>query len=174
MNVRQIGLLLAGAVLQQASITKRRLGLGWQPSHLAPSTPGELLKEYDRCAGSEGRRQFRVWSGGSDATIYGSPEANYASRFWHDITHVRARLGFTFTDELATAELQIIELTEAGLSAEAIDLFRIDTQGQSHYADLTGGAFPADQLAFAEFILDRWMGPEYLRQHVMDAIAAGL
>lgn len=174
MNVRQIGLLLAGAVLQQASITKRRLGFGWKPTHVAPDTLEELRDEYRASSRSKGRRQFRVWSGGSDATVYGSPDANYAFRFWHDITHVESGLGLTFQEELETAQLQVNQLAGAGIPAGAVDLFRIDTQGQTHYADLTGGAFPADQLAFAEFILDRWQGPKYLRQRVIDAIAAGL
>lgn len=156
MNVRQIGLLLAGAVLQQASITKRRLGFGWHPANVAPSTMEELRDEYSSCRAAGLGAGFRVWSGGSDLTVYGSPEANYAFRFWHDITHVEAGLGLTFHEELATAQLQINQL--GGLPERAIDLFRIDTQGQTHYADITGGEFPDDQLGFAAELLPlmRW------------------
>ena len=157
MSVRQIGLLLAGAVLQQASLTKRRLGFGWHPANVAPSTMEELRVEYERLRWGLGK-SFRVWSGGSDATIYGSPEGNYAFRFWHDITHVEAGLGLTFTEELATAQLQINELAESGVPQRALDLFQIDTQGQTHYADITGGKFPEDQLGFATELLPlmRW------------------
>lgn len=97
-----------------------------------------------------------VWSGASDATIYGAPEVNHAFRAWHDAAHVAGMHEFTLAGEAATAERQVRELLAAYPRAPRawLALLRAEVTGQAeHFA--AHGSFPADQAAFIRSYVER-------------------
>jgi len=93
-----------------------------------------------------------VYSGGSGATIYGSPAANIAFRAWHDATHVRLGADFSRDGEVRTAREQVAQARAAGASAAALACLWMDTFGQVEYF-AAHGTFPVDQVAFVRAAL---------------------
>ena len=47
-----------------------------------------------------------VWAGGSDLTIYGDREANYAFRAWHDWCYWRNNLDHSMAGEITACRMQ--------------------------------------------------------------------
>lgn len=95
-----------------------------------------------------------VWSGGSDKTIYLTPEINHASRYWHDATHIRLQADFSLSGELtvAAAQIEFASMVFGPGSLEVL-LLTADTVGQAlHYAK--SGMFVEDQLAFARAFIE--------------------
>jgi hypothetical protein len=95
--------------------------------------------------------RMAVWSGGSDATIFASREINYAFRAWHDWTHWRYQLPFTFEGECAAAFVQVAHLwrvygRNSDTRAQAA-LLLCEVIGQGAWNEAHGG-FLADQVAF--------------------------
>lgn len=146
----QYGLSL-GRVFQQFG----ELGKDYIPSPNAPNTFEELMQEWHACctAGllSGTRVPFRVYAGDSGTSIYGTPEANYAFRYMHDIVHVQLGLEFDVADEIATAKAQLRML--GPLTKEEIRTFLIDTAGQALYHVMTG-EFVEDQAAFVQSVYE--------------------
>ena len=117
------------------------------PVEDAPSTYQELRQWWCTSAGAS---RFRVFSGNSDTSIYGSPEANYAFRAMHDYLHLVYRYEFDLLGELKTALKQEARL--GCLSAEEQLVFRVDTIGQSLYHFLSGGGYVEDQRGFCAWV----------------------
>lgn len=93
---------------------------------------------------------FPVFSGNSDTSIYGSPEALFAFRAMHDYLHLVYRYEFDLLGEMKTARKQEARL--GCLSAEEQLVFRIDTIGQSLYHFLSGGNYVEEQQHFCAWV----------------------
>jgi hypothetical protein len=148
----------AGKTLGQWHILKahkksRVLGFSYEPSDEAPST-FEGVKAAYRSAMMK-RHAFPVWSGGSDATIYQSPEANFAFRYLHDTAHVECSGDFTFEGERKTALHMAQGVIQAFGDSLETRIYLADSLGQVHFHAQTGGQFPADQAAFVSFVVAR-------------------
>lgn len=145
---------LSAFVVERAVATAKYVGFSWvavEEGH--PETYEALLNEYVWCANAEGNREFRVWSGGSDHTIYTRPSVNHAFRFWHDMMHCHERLTMSYHDEVLLG-LHSAKQVAFRFGAQSLEykLFVADTIGQSTHEHLTG-AFPQDQLSFAVQLL---------------------
>ena len=143
----QYGLALGRKFLQFGE-----LGKDYIPSPDAPNTYKELIHEWQRVCSrvpGEARVPLRVYDGGSDTSIYGSPEANYAFRYFHDLVHCQLQTEFDIAGEIHTARVQEVML--GSLSAEEAWVFRIDTIGQSLYHTMTG-EFVEDQAEFVQWV----------------------
>jgi hypothetical protein len=144
-----------GLVLGRKFLQLGELGKDYIPSPNAPSTFKELMQEWHTCctAGllSGTRVPLRVYDGGSDTSIYGSPEANYAFRYFHDLVHCQLQTEFDIAGEIHTARVQ--EAMLGSLSAEEAWVFRIDTTGQALYHTMTG-EFVEDQADFVQSVYE--------------------
>lgn len=94
---------------------------------------------------------FVVWNGGSEKTIFSSPQANYAFRAWHDRCHVTGQHPFTREGELAVRDMQAAEIY--GMlgpvrSAMARKFLTAEILGQFDY-HAARGHYPDNQRAFA-------------------------
>ena len=130
------------------------LGKDYIPSPNAPNTYKELIQEWQRVCSrvpGEARVPLRVYDGGSDTSIYGSPEANYAFRYFHDLVHCQLQTEFDIAGEIHTARVQ--EAMLGSLSVEEAWVFRIDTIGQSLYHTMTGN-FVEDQADFVHCVYE--------------------
>lgn len=134
-------------VIRKAAALTKQLGFGYVDSDDAPESYPELMAYW--MESTHTRKAFPVWSGASDNTIYTSVGANYAFRFWHDSLHARNALGFNYADEVVIGTTQTNEVAEefGEFSLETL-LMHYDTVGQSTYANMNGGQFPEDQLAW--------------------------
>ncbi len=148
-DVREIALDIQfnAAVLAMAH---RLFPCGFQAAEDAPQSYEELVARLD--AG----KPMLVWSGGSEKTIYGDPEVNYAFRAWHDWCHWRGRHDFSFEGEFAAYRMQAEHLvTVYGDCPRTRRWQRIlyaEIIGQREFFDVLG-YFPYDQRAFVEFHL---------------------
>jgi hypothetical protein len=92
-----------------------------------------------------------VWAGGSDATIYGDREVNYAFRAWHDFCHWRGEFDYSLRGEAATWSLQRDQvLALFGDNTRTrwwLGLLRAEIVGQGEYFSRYQ-RFPNDQRAF--------------------------
>jgi len=118
---------------------------GFDVADSAPDTYEELKAHL-----GAGHRMV-VWSGASDATIYGCPEVNWAFRAWHDWCHWQGQHDFTLEGEAATAELQCEQLL--GLFGDTPRTRRWQRIIQTEIIEqgrhlVIHGAFPGDQRAF--------------------------
>ena len=133
---------------------------GFSVSDSAPQTFEDLISQV------ETHRQIVVWSGASDATIYGSPEVNFAFRAWHDWCHWRGRHRFTTLGEAAVAEMQCQHIIALYGACEQTQrwcrIIRAEVNGQQCYHDMHGH-FPVDQFAFVE---------RYLRENFQQQMIA--
>lgn len=124
---------------------------GWGVAPAAPNSLETLRLHVAR----EGR--ITVYSGGSEATIYGDPEVNYAARAWHAAVHLFTGYPFTFQGERMTARTQAAQLNGVygeTVAAPFIKLLYAEIVGQSEYASRDEfGRFPADQREFVRL----WM-----------------
>lgn len=94
-------------------------------------------------------KPFLVWNGGSDATVYTTPAANYAFRFWHDILHVTKGLRFDTMDEIEIGIMQTKAVqAEFGKDSLEAKIMLADTVGQSIYAQMNNGEFPDNQVSY--------------------------
>lgn len=120
---------------------------GYDVSETAPNSYAALVQHYH----DTGRME--VWSGGSDKTVFGSPEANYAFRAWHDGCHLRGMHAFTPAGEQGAFEEMVSDVrSEYGHTPEAdhmVNLLHEEIIGQLTYTQFHGGLFPVNQRAFA-------------------------
>jgi hypothetical protein len=132
------------------TVCRRILSAGYDVSDHAPQTYEELVAHL------EAGNRMTVYSGGSDRTIYGDPEVNYAFRAWHDWCHWRGRHDFSLEGELATCTMQVRQLVARyGNSSQTQRWQRIlhaEVIGQREYFD-AHGYFPEDQRAFVDSYL---------------------
>ena len=130
------------AVLQCAN---RACPRGWAVADTAPATLGEGLAMLAR----DGRPT--VWSGASDATVFGDAEINYAFRAWHDAWHYRLRAPFNRLGEQLVCAAQCADIRalygSGAIAGEFQRLLKAEIMGQLDYHACTG-EFPADQRAF--------------------------
>lgn len=131
-------------------IADRLLPMGFDVSDHAPSTYEDLLDWYNKT------RRISVWSGGSEKTIFGDREVNYAFRAWHDYHHIRLRAPFTAEGERAVLIAQQNDiLTLYGYSDKTmhwLDILNAEIIGQREYEDING-VFPDDQMEFVKSYL---------------------
>ena len=127
------------------TICNRVLPSGYDVSAAAPETYEELIAHLDA-----GERMV-VYSGGSERTIYGDPEVNFAFRAWHDWCHWRGRHDFSHMGERAACAMQADHVvTLYGDSPQTRRWRRIlqaEIIGQREFFD-RHGEFPEDQRAF--------------------------
>lgn len=84
-----------------------------------------------------------VWSGGSNATVYGDPAINHAFRAWHDSLHLKLGLDFSLESEIAVATEQSRLLHNDGLAR----LIMAEVKGQAEYF-AKHSQFPDNQVEF--------------------------
>lgn len=117
--------------------------LRYEIKDIAPSSIDEVIRNYHE------RGIVTVWSGASDATIFGDASVNYAFRAWHDLTHILTGNNFTLQGETITALHQIATLPQ-GIARIVL----IEVIGQaSHY--FQHGHFPSNQIHFTMDALKR-------------------
>ena len=132
---------MARLVIARAEVTAP----GYKVSGYAPDDYTRLLAQ----TASDG--VLTVWNGASDATIYGSAQANWAFRAWHDTWHIRLAADFTIEGERKVALAQASECD----TAEQAALIMADVLGQAEYFEYHK-AFPADQVGFVlEYVRDK-------------------
>ncbi len=128
-------------------ICSRVLPGGYDVSDTTPETYEELVALLDA-----GRRMV-VFSGGSEQTIYGDPEVNFAFRAWHDWCHWRGRHDFSHEGERAACAKQGDHLVtvygESSQTRRWRQILRAEIIGQREFFD-RHGVFPEDQRAFVE------------------------
>lgn len=128
---------------------------GFDVADEAPDTLAKLRAEV------KARGKMTVWSGASEHTIFGSAEANYHFRAWHDWCHWRYRLPFTAEGERAAAYVQVAHIARVygddELAAEMAAWVLAEVIGQAEY-QAEHGEFPADQVAFDEEAVS-WFRP---------------
>ena len=142
MNVLPLSTHFNAAVLTMAS---RVCPCGFDVLNDAPGSFDELQDYYAKTG------RLAVWSGASDATIFGNCEVNYAFRAWHDWTHLTYNLPFTLDGERETARRQREDLRKVFGNGAVTEWFsaliECEVTGQAEAFAKTG-QFPADQVAF--------------------------
>jgi hypothetical protein len=127
------------------TICNRVLPGGYDVSDAAPDTYDELIAHLD--AGG----RMLVYAGGSERTIYGDPEVNFAFRAWHDWCHWRGRFDFSHEGERAACAMQGDHLVtiygESSQTRRWRCILQAEIIGQREYFD-RHGVFPEDQRAF--------------------------
>ena len=139
-------------------IANRLFPCGFDVRDKAPETFDALKAQV-----ADGGRMV-VWSGGSDQTIFGDPEVNYAFRAWHDWCHLAGNHDFTLEGERAASRMQMVHLIELyGIDARVArwcHIINAEVVGQAEHLRDTG-EFPKDQMAFVR---------SYLGEHTAAAL----
>ena len=137
--------LTLGHLFQQFGV----LNEDYAPTQDAPNTFPALMQAYRySCVSGD---PLPVFNGECEDTIYGSPEANYAFRYMHDVVHVQLGLEFDVADEIAAAKAQRRMLGH--LTPEEERVFFIDTIGQSLWHTITGD-FLENQEVFVHWVYE--------------------
>jgi hypothetical protein len=131
-------------------IAQRLFPGGFDVSEDAPDTYEGLVALF------ESGRRYRVFSGGSERTIYGDPEVNYHFRAWHDWCHWRGRCDFSLKGEYGAYQFQCTHVDalygESDTTARWKRILYAEVIGQKIY-EQRYGRFPKDQMAFARRFL---------------------
>ena len=129
------------------AISRRLFPCGFDVADDAPQTYENLLMHLDA-----GKRMV-VFSGGSEHTIFGDREVNYAFRAWHDWCHWRGRFDRSHQGERAVCAMQEQHLVtlygDCARTEEWRRILRAEIIGQRDHFDVHG-RFPDDQRAFVE------------------------
>jgi hypothetical protein len=126
----------------------QRFGVSYAPHGRAPETLLEIQQAYRHSLIHS--THFPIWDGASDNTIYLTPEANYAFRFWHDMLHLALFADTVVVDEIELGHIHVgCVMAEFGMYSLEAALMRADTIEQSKYCE-EHGHFPVDQLRFAK------------------------
>jgi len=129
------------------AIAARLFPCGFLVAEDAPQSYEELIARLN--AGLP----MLVYSGGSDQTIYGDPEVNYAFRAWHDWCHWRGQFDFSLAGEIATFQMQAKHLVAIFGDDQRtrwwINILYAEVIGQREFYD-EHGCFPENQRAFVE------------------------
>lgn len=103
-------------------------------------------------------RKLLIWTGGSDATIFGNAEVNWLFRGWHDYCHILSgvcnrehgvRGCFEPIAEYAVADFQCI-----GLGDKLANVVQIEVASQAKHFETTG-KFVDNQLDFYADMIGR-------------------
>jgi hypothetical protein len=142
---------LSRFVHAQARASEELIGFGWKLSSDAPSEFTALRRAFIRSRLTG--QPLPVSDAHSAETIFG-PSANYAFRFWHDVTHVRLNCGFDLDGEIevATAHLDVLQAFGWGPGTLEHHLLHADTLGQV-LCSVATGTFPDDQVCFARRVV---------------------
>jgi hypothetical protein len=123
---------------------------GYEVADDAPDTYETLRAHLDLT------KQMKVWSGGSENTIYADKEVNWAFRAWHDWCHYNGRHAFTVIGERAVFEMQKLHLLllygDCPQTHRWIDILRAEVIGQQEYF-YKNGHYPHNQRIFVEIYL---------------------
>lgn len=139
--------------LQEAEDLSMALKLPYKADpDFEPQTLRDIQDEFNRTRlmpiGDQKAGTFRVWAGGSETTVFGSREANYAFRFVHDMAHIRLKANFTMEGETAVwRDCRKRVACVFGLYSLETLVFDADTIGMNKFFD-RNGFFPEDQRAF--------------------------
>lgn len=154
-RVLSAGRQLGDRMVKAAARLAKDVGFSYEPCPWA-SAPRDLMGMKVAVNLSQSIRcPYPVWDGASQDTVYGSPEANYAFRFLHDMTHVA--LGAD-TDMRGEMRVHLRLAGHLGIPQPEVSstldrrIYWVDTAGQSIYHQLTG-RFPEDQVHFACVVL---------------------
>ena len=132
------------------TIAARLFPCGYLISEDAPDTYDKLVVHLD-CG-----KPLVVFAGGSEQTIYGDREVNYAFRAWHDWCHWRGGHPFNREGEQAVYAMQcqhLVQLYDYSLRTRRwFDILYAEIIGQQLYFE-QHRQFPADQRAFVERFL---------------------
>jgi hypothetical protein len=124
---------------------------GCQVADDAPDTYEKLRAHLDLT------NQMKVWSGGSENTIYADKQVNWAFRAWHDWCHYHGRHAFTVVGERAVFEMQKLHLLllygNCPQTRRWLEILRAEVIGQQKYF-YQHGHYPDDQRAFVEDYLN--------------------
>lgn len=133
-------------VSMEAHRLQRLHGFSWEAvADGAPSTYAELQAEYNECRLTG--KPFRVWSGGSDKTVFSAPAINHAFRFVHDLGHVMDGCDLTEQGEVDVITAFVWRVfSQAGFLAAL--LAACDLLGQLYYGTNNHGAFVDYQESF--------------------------
>jgi hypothetical protein len=135
-----------------STIADQLFPCGFAVAEDAPQTYEKLITRLDAGLG------MAVYSGGSDRTIFGRPDVNYAFRAWHDWCHWRGHHDFSFKGERAACAMQAKHLValfgDGRCTRQWQRILHAEIIGQREYFD-RHGAFPEDQHAFVERYLAR-------------------
>lgn len=110
----------------------------WEARDDAPQT----FEDVARCWAE--RRTIVVWTGASEKTIWGAPEANWRFRAEHDAAHLATGLGFDHASEIELAYWQAGRVEGDWLKRAVL----IEVAEGARYHRETG-LFVADQIEFA-------------------------
>lgn len=142
---------LSHFVLRKARQFESRFGLCYEPHPRAPENLLDMQKAYRHALIHA--TPFPIWDGASDKTIYLTPEANYAFRFWHDMLHLALYANTVLVDEIELGHIHVgCVMAEFGMYSLEAALMRADTIEQSKF-EAEFGYFPPDQLTFAKVIV---------------------
>ena len=123
---------------------------GFEVANDAPQSYEELVARLD--AGMP----MLVWRGGSQNSIYGNPEVNYAFRAWHDWCHWRGRHDFSFEGEMAAYRMQaehlVVVYGDCPRTKWWQRILHAEIIGQRQFYNMLG-YFPDDQRDFVEAYL---------------------
>ncbi|GAC54472.1 hypothetical protein HGA01_18080 [Gordonia amicalis] len=134
-------------VCTTAKAIARECGFAWTPQPDAPSTYPDLCAAHARSV--ESGESLPVSSENSASVILTSPDANFAWRFVHDVTHVERGLSFSLPDEYELALWHLSELEREGFGPHSLEyaFLKADTLGQV-IINAVARRFPADQELF--------------------------
>ena len=114
----------------------------------------DTLEKVTQIFNSTGR--VKVWSGGSENTIFDSPEINHAFRAWHDFHHITKGLPFTPQGEILVAQEQCKDIVrlygESTQSEYFMNILKADVIGQTEYLT-KHDSYVKDQKGFTEAYL---------------------
>ncbi len=126
--------------------------LGYIAQDDAPNNFPELLEAFEHATANF--EPLPVWNGASDSSVYTSPDANHAFRFWHDMLHCIECKDFTLQDEIQLGIMQT-NSTIAYFGKDSLEarIMLADTTGQSLYAANNDGDYPVNQISFVFALL---------------------
>lgn len=121
---------LTAFVTERAEATAQRLGFGYQPAPDAPNTWADLKTAWQHSLATNAPLQ--VFDGASGSVIFNEPEANFAFRYWHDVTHLERGRSFSNAHELDMTAYHLQQAEEHGITRGSLAwrLFQADTLGQ--------------------------------------------
>lgn len=139
-----------------ASAGLERYLLAHAPAHIAVDEGApQSLAELKAAAAKGG--PLPVWSGGSEHTIYSTPEVNFAFRAWHDTFHLLLNAEFNGEGEAIVNAASIRQaLEDKSVSIEDLQALHYDVWGQYVYATHHAGEFPTNQAAFIAACFDNF------------------
>lgn len=144
---------LSGFVVDRAAAARERAGFGCALAESAPTTYMWLAAEFTKPLVRD--TPFRIGPSESEPSIFLTPEAERAMRFWHCILHLELSAGFQFRDQMRVADHHLGEAEASGRGPGTVPwlLLRAELVGQQLVSGLTGGAVVVGRLGFARTAL---------------------